>query len=64
MMPTATHPVTSGAYYLHVTKAHSDAIYGKPDSDEAMNHYYGILGVRPDAEDVVIRAAWKALVQR
>lgn len=29
-----------------------------------MKDYYAILGVTPSAEDVVIRAAWKALVQR
>lgn len=29
-----------------------------------MKDYYAILGVVPSAEDVVIRAAWKALVQR
>ncbi len=29
-----------------------------------MTDYYAILGVVPSAEDVVIRAAWKALVQR
>jgi curved DNA-binding protein CbpA len=29
-----------------------------------MKDYYRILGVSPDTEDVVIRAAWKALVQR
>jgi len=29
-----------------------------------MKDYYIILGVLPDAEDVVIRAAYKALVQR
>lgn len=26
--------------------------------------YYGILGVSPAAEDIVIRAAYKALIQR
>lgn len=29
-----------------------------------MKDYYAILGVVPSAEDVVIRAAWKALAQR
>jgi len=29
-----------------------------------MKDYYAILGIIPSAEDVVIRAAWKALVQR
>ena len=29
-----------------------------------MKDYYLILGVLPDAQDVVIKAAYKALVQR
>lgn len=29
-----------------------------------MKDYYAILGIAPSAEDVVIRAAWKALAQR
>jgi curved DNA-binding protein CbpA len=29
-----------------------------------MKDYYVILGVLPDAEDIVIKAAYKALVQR
>lgn len=29
-----------------------------------MKDYYAILGILPSAEDVVIRAAWKALAQR
>jgi curved DNA-binding protein CbpA len=29
-----------------------------------MKEYYDILGVHPDAEDVVIRAAFKAMAQR
>jgi len=29
-----------------------------------MKDYYAILGIAPSAEEVVIRAAWKALSQR
>ena len=29
-----------------------------------MKDYYAVLGIVPSAEDVVIRAAWKALAQR
>ena len=37
----------------------------KPDKDiDPDKDYYAVLGVLPDAEDVVIRAAYKALAQR
>jgi len=34
------------------------------DKDQGMKDYYAILGIAPSAEEVVIRAAWKALSQR
>lgn len=31
---------------------------------DAVTDYYAVLGVAPSAEDIVIRAAYKALMQR
>jgi curved DNA-binding protein CbpA len=37
---------------------------GCPRSKSPLMDYYAVLGVNPTAEDIVIRAAYKALAQR